>query len=171
MNGEACVEIDIVSLHPRLLYNMEGLECPEDCYAIPLRETDEDRAVFKFLCQLLFNSSKEADVIGSLRLELGLGTDISRKYIKAFTDYHKPIKKHFYSSAWGRLQFADSQLMEAILVDAMEQDIAVLPVHDSFVTATRHAELMADIISRRYHELFGFDVSCSVNVSTPTAHS
>lgn len=53
IDGEPTVELDLKSLHPRLLYHLEGVEVPEDCY---VSDTEEQRAKNKMICLYLINN-------------------------------------------------------------------------------------------------------------------
>lgn len=170
VNGECCVELDIKCLHPRLLYNMSGLECPEDCYYVDGYD-ESHRHIFKYLCQLLINSESEGLVIRNLTYRWRIDSEQSKQYVQAFMRQHTAIQHKFFDSYWGQLQYADSQLTEVILKKCLEADIPVLPVHDSYITSTRYCHELSEIIEEAYYSMFKFNVVHDIQVSSPTGIS
>lgn len=170
VNGECCVELDIKCLHPRLLYNMSGLECPEDCYYVDGYD-ESHRPIFKYLCQLLINSESEGLVIRNLTYKWRIDSEQSKQYVQAFMRQHTAIQHKFFDSYWGQLQYADSHLTEVILKKCLEADIPVLPVHDSYITSTRYCHELSEIIEEAYYSMFKFNVVHDIQVSSPAGIS
>lgn len=67
---------------------------------------------------------------------------------------HEPIKDKFFCGMGNRLQYEDSQIAEKVMLYFAKQDIAVLPVHDSFVIQRslqpKLIEVMSDAFSQHY---------------------
>ena len=66
----------------------------------------------------------------------------ARSLIASIKDKHPLITKMFHSDAGIRLQRRDASMAEAILCRLIRRGIVVLPIHDSFITAERHASLL-----------------------------
>ena len=65
------------------------------------------------------------------------GIDI-KQLIMDFAEYHKPIKKYFYSGAGLSLQYIDALIAEMVLKHFTTFKIPVLCVHDSFVIQSKY---------------------------------
>ena len=59
--------------------------------------------------------------------------------IMDFTDYHKPIRKFFFSGAGLSLQYIDALIAEKILNHFTKLEIPVLCIHDSFIIQTKYS--------------------------------
>jgi hypothetical protein len=57
-----------------------------------------------------------------------------------FADYHKPIKKFFYSGAGLSLQYIDALIAEKVLNHFTNLIIPVLCVHDSFIIQSKYGD-------------------------------
>lgn len=77
--------------------------------------------------------------------------------LKAYAEEHKAIAHRFFKSSWGRLQFLDSQLVDAVLVAGVVEGIPVLPVHDSFIVSSEKAFWLKDKVAQVYRAQMGFD--------------
>jgi hypothetical protein len=65
------------------------------------------------------------------------GIDI-KQLIMDFAEYHKPIKKYFYSGAGLSLQYIDALIAEMVLNHFTNLKIPVLCVHDSFIIQSKY---------------------------------
>jgi hypothetical protein len=67
---------------------------------------------------------------------------------------HEPIRNKFFCDIGNRLQYEDSQIAEKVMLHFAKQDIAILPVHDSFVIQRslklELIEVMSDAFSQHY---------------------
>lgn len=152
VNGEPTIELDYKSLHPRLLYNDEGIEAPADCYASDARP----RELTKMVSLLSLNCKSLNQARQTLMQREGLSSDVAREHLRRYAEEHPGIAHRFFNSGWSRLQFLDSQIVDAVLIKATAKGIPVLPVHDSFIVATRFAEWLRDTAAESYQELTGF---------------
>ncbi len=154
IDGEATVELDLKSLHARLLYNLDGLEAPEDCYEAA---TPELRARNKMINMYLINTKDRATAKRAFMADYGGTGDGAKAAFDEYIAQHPKIAQHFYKSSWKRLQFIDSQLVDAVVATAVAKKVPVLPVHDSFIVRTRDAMWIYDVIRTSYRELTGFE--------------
>lgn len=154
IDAETTFELDLKSLHPRLLYNLEGHEAPEDCYAA---DTKEDRALNKKACMYVLNCESRQKAVRGLISETGCSAEHSERTLQRFVDRHPLIATHFFKASWKSLQFLDSQLVDAVLSRAVEAGVPLLPVHDSFIGKTKDTVWLKDVISKCYKELTGFE--------------
>ncbi|WP_273427084.1 hypothetical protein [Marinobacter sp.] len=152
VNGEPTIELDYKSLHPRLLYNDEGIEAPADCYASDARP----RELTKMVSLLSLNCKSLNQARQTLMQREGLSSDVASEHLRRYAEEHPGIAHRFFNSGWRRLQFLDSQIVDAVLTKATAKGIPVLPVHDSFIVATRYADWLKQAAADGYQELTGF---------------
>ncbi len=157
IDGAPTIELDFKSLHPRLLYNLNGLEAPTDCYASPAR----DRNLTKRISLLSLNCESKQQACKALMSEERISAKEATEYLNAYAMEHEPIANLFYQSAWQRLQFIDSQIVDTVLSEAHIKNIPVLPVHDSFITTTAHCLWIKEATEKAYKALTGFNAIVS----------
>jgi len=162
INGETTVEIDYSALHPRMLYHLDGIECPGDPYS--MAQGAELRNVYKAVALISVNARNEETASYAIRNELEKrGIPIQRRenavkaLINRFREAHKPIERHFFSDVGVRLQNIDSHIMNAILVRLMEQGVLGLSVYDSVIVQQRHEDLLRTVMIEEYRRVMGFE--------------
>jgi len=158
VNDGATVELDYKSLHPRLLYNMEGLEAPKDCYFLE----GFDRDLVKSASLIAFNSNSIEQAVRALMKDQGITYEEATAVLTAFRDANQPIAHYLFQGNWKYLQYLDSQLVDLILEAATRENIPVLPVHDSFIVSTKYSARLESIIYSAYKVLTGFDAIVAV---------
>jgi len=153
VNDSATIELDYKSLHLRLLYNLEGLEAPTDCYASDARP----RQLSKNIGMYCMNCKSRSGALKALMKEYELTSEIAKLHLETFEKEHALVVHLFYGNGWGNLQYLDSQLVDAVLESATAKGIPVLPVHDSFIVSTEWGFWIKDALAKAYKELTGFD--------------
>ena len=153
IDGKSTVELDIKSAQPRILYNLKGLESPEDCYQIG----DIPRAVVKAMMIVSLNAETKEQAVRALCTELKMKRDEVLVCLDQILEYHTPIADSFFTESWKVVQYQDSELTNDILMVALAKSIAVLPVHDSYIVDANHQSQMLGIIKTAYRKRFGFD--------------
>jgi len=153
VNDGATVELDYKSLHPRLLYNMEGLEAPKDCYFLE----GFDRDLVKSASLIAFNCNSIEQAVRALMKDQEITYEEATAVLTAFRDANQPIAHYLFQGNWKHLQYLDSQLVDLILEAATRENIPVLPVHDSFIVSTKYSSRLESIIYAAYKVLTGFD--------------
>jgi len=148
------VEIDLKSLFPRLIYNLNGLEAPEDCYAA---DTIEQRELNKRVSMFVLNCASHKEAKNALMSDQIISSQKAQEAIEAFISRHKPIANNFFKRAWAELQHVESRITDSALAQCHIRDIPVLPVHDSYIVETKHAFKMMDIIISTYKKITGFN--------------
>ena len=153
VNGQPTIELDYKSLHPRLVYNSEGLEAPVDCYASESRP----REMTKFISLLCINCESLKQALSALMRRKSMVSDEAKRHLEAYVEEHKAIEHRFFALGWKQLQYLDSQLVDLVLTKAVDDDIPVLPVHDSFIVSTKHAFWLKEQVEGAYQKLMGFE--------------
>lgn len=157
IDGEETVELDYSRLHPTMLFNQEGLDLDRDPYAVPGFAVPVEVAKETF--NRLLNSRKKI----SFRFE-------DRQHFRhkgAFNFYRNamirhlwPISHRFQSDGGAELQKLDSRLALKVIERCMDNNIAVYPVHDSFIVKRSNRRQLKVIMEEEYFNIMGF--SCVV---------
>jgi len=77
--------------------------------------------------------------------------------LKDMFDKHKTIQHRFFSGDWKQLQRIESDIAERIMLDMCEQDVAVLPIHDSFIVMPRYRNELTESMNRNFKKIVGVD--------------
>lgn len=147
INDKETCEIDFSGFHINLLYALKKLPLPsEDVYKLDA-VSSVPRNMLKVMLQILLNSVNEGKARARINkeyprakfsTEFGKGKITAAKIITAFKDKHKAISEYFGSGYGVKLQFLDSQIAEAVLLQLASQGIVALPIHDSFIVQREH---------------------------------
>ena len=151
IDGKRTTEFDYGRLHPTMLYAQEGLTLSEDAYDIGI--SAEHRDVIKQLFNAMVQMKEPQD-----RPPRDVKFSQTGKTWKQLRDLilerHKPIRDKFFCGMGNRLQYEDSQIAEKVMLHFAKQNIAILPVHDSFVIrrSLEHdlIEVMSNTFSQHY---------------------
>ena len=68
----------------------------------------------------------------------------------------KPISKYFSTGVGLETMFIDSQIAEKIMLHYLEDDIVVLPVHDSFIIRSGFESDLSRTMINKFKEVEGF---------------
>lgn len=153
IDGEPTIELDFKSMQPRMAYHLNGIEAPIDCY-----ESDViDRDIAKKIMLISLNATDKKAAILAASKDLHIPHETSKRYIEELSSKHSAIANWFFTSSWGRLQNLESQITDTTLEYATQQGIPVLPIHDSYITKTKHTFALRDILMDAYKEHLNFD--------------
>jgi hypothetical protein len=62
---------------------------------------------------------------------------------------HQPIQHHFFTQAWSWLQRLDSDIAERVMLKMLdEEDIPVLPLHDSFIVRAIFKDVLSKVMAQ-----------------------
>ena len=136
IDGEATVEHDYPQLHPNMLYAEIGACLEGDAYEI----IGWSRPLVKRALNILINAENYDSALRAIASTIGGegAYAAARSLIEALKRRHPKIIEMFHSDAGIRLQRRDADMAEAIICRLVGRGIAVLPIHDSFITAARH---------------------------------
>ena len=142
INGQPTVEVDFKEIHPRLLYALHGVTPPDDLYDLGIRDPNipydatkghykKQRAIIKKFINALINDERGVHRLSVARsVTLGLSHD---ELLELVFERHPIIKQVLNTDTGLHLQFLDSEIAEAVMLNLMSQGIVALPVHDSFL--------------------------------------
>lgn len=162
VNGKPTIELDYSNQHPTILYAWEEAIRPKDCYSgivqvpeLPIGKTASDlRDMVKAAFNAMLNSNKilrnapdgvQPWLYGMKWSELK----------EAIMEFHAPIRHHFFTGVGLRLQKADSDIAERVMLHFATKGIAILPLHDSFIMHHGYENELRDVMDAAFVELTG----------------
>lgn len=153
IDGEPVIELDFAGMHPRLCYALDGQPlAPEvDPYAIPGLEGTVLRDLAKRGYNQLLNGTKatyKAPPGCAGRLPPGMTWNQLLQQIEA---HHRPIAHWLRCQRGLELQAIDAGIAEQVLSFLAYRGIPCLPVHDSFILARRHEEVLGETMMLAWH--------------------
>lgn len=168
IDGQPTVEADFKGLHPAILFANHGLPIPPDPYAlvpgIADNETLRDHAKTTFLALLNAGKGGTGEPKDFDAAEHGMTKTAFRQAVRdAF-----PMLPGIFGTGIGlRLQHEDSDLAERVMLHFADRDVAVLPVHDSFIIAARHRDELVRVMQGVFHDAYGQTPTVTVTPSFP----
>lgn len=153
IDGEAVVELDYGSLHPRLCYQLEGIPLaadfdPYDVEGVP----NDQRWVLKVLFMQLLNiKGKQRPQVPERAKGIYETVEDYQRIVRAMEALHAPIKGFFRQGPSSlRLQAIDSDMAEFVMERFSRLGKVVLPVHDSFIVAASDEEFLRQTMTDAY---------------------
>lgn len=168
IDGQPTVEADFKGLHPAMLFAKQGLPIPPDPYAlvpgIADNDTLRDHAKTTFLALLNADKRGTSEPKDFDAAKHGMTAKAFRQSVRdAF-----PMLPGIFGTGIGvRLQRADSDLAERIMLHFADRDVPVLPVHDSFIIAARHRDELVRVMQAVFHDAYGQTPTVTVTPSFP----
>jgi hypothetical protein len=163
INGEPTLEPDFVALHPSIIYAMRGVHLVGDPY-----ETAEfPRAHGKVGFNIALNAKSYSTARAAIARDLNLDMATATRLLRAITLKHRAVSDLFLSDAGVRLMRIDSDIALNTVMSCQDRGIPVLPVHDSFITPTRHAAITAEIMEACFASRFPRSGTCRVRIKSP----
>ena len=152
-------EYDYKALHPNLLYLRAGLSMPiDDPYTIDGYEQYR-KALFKPIFNAILNAKHRQSFINKsgLRREVfQAGFEGSLEDIVLMLEKkHEAIKQYFFSGIGLELQREDSDLLEAVMLNCIKDDITVLPIHDSIISRLAHSVYIEEEMRNCFQDRYG----------------
>ncbi|MCA0893857.1 hypothetical protein [Microbulbifer agarilyticus] len=152
IDGCPTVELDYSSHQTRILYNLSGLDAPQDCYAIQ----GHPRSTWKKVAVIALYCKSKRQALATLEHHLEVDRAGAKQLLSDYCSHHSAIADKFLKARWGELFYAESQLTMDILDAAYTAGIPVLPIHDSFVAPKACAKKLREIMEACYLERFKF---------------
>lgn len=155
------VEVDYSGLHPYMMYHLEGLEPPKgDMYDIGIWKTPEEmeskRPIIKEFFNAIVNDEYgEYKMSKEQKIKLGLGNKQLRDKLN---QKHHQIAHRFNSGYGLTLQYEDSKIAEIVMLCLLDQNIACLPMHDSFIVQSIKQDKLIDAMNKAYKDRFGVEI-------------
>lgn len=177
IDGEATREPDFSRYHLSMVYSIEGLPIPADCYDIGWHEKYAPM-VKKFINVLLY-AKDEAEGFMAM---LDFREDDIREMWKACDDVpqievygrkeavlvpmlqdikktHAAVAHYFGTGKSTQLQFRDSRIAELVLQTSVWLGITCLPVHDSFIVPASQADYFTEHMKMTFDASYGQSIA------------
>jgi len=143
INGSPTVELDYKTLHPLLLYLRAGLPMPDDPYLVGQWKSQAMRDVGKRTFNRLLNrqiasAANWRNMLASPDDKEPLGQVPFKEYLAMFTHKHEALAPWLGIGAGLGLQYDDSVLALDVLRRMEDENVPVLPIHDSFIVQEEH---------------------------------
>jgi hypothetical protein len=163
IDGNQAIELDYAAHHIRIPYHLNGIDYLDDPY-LALTDNLRERKLFKLVALIAINSRDERKAILAVRhraIEAGLVSyampDIEiKQMLERFRQVHSPIAAYIHSDKGVELQYIDSRITEAILMQLMTEGIPCLPVHDSYIVPQQHRDRLREVMILAYRKELGF---------------
>jgi hypothetical protein len=152
INGKLTVEIDYSSIHPRMLFAMEGLEAPDDPYDIGLEPKFREAVKQTFNALVNANTNRINPVDSFDADAIGMSWP---KFKKVVRQGFGPIDKYFGTGEGIRLQRVDSDILERVLLHFAGLGIPCLPVHDSVIMHHGYEEKLIAVMGQAFEDVIG----------------
>lgn len=154
-DGAKTVELDYRSMHLFLLYRWIGqtldysLFPNNDPYDIG-QKYGLDRSQIKECFTAALGEGSESDFLSHTnyhdRQHAGFSAKDRKRALECLLEAHPLIRPYVFKNVSGKLQREDSEIALNVLRFLMDQDIPVIPVHESFIVKKRHAEILYEIM-------------------------
>ena len=115
---------------------MDPYQLTKDVGLKSFDEVKDTRDAIKVAMNIMFNTTNRYAALGAIE---ATGLEAPEKYggwleaLRAIEAYHEPIAHYFYANKGLEIQALDSQIVEMIMLEMIEQKTVALPIHDSFV--------------------------------------
>ncbi len=166
IDGEAVAEADYSSLHPRMLYAMEGKAPPKtDIYDAGRTwyrgaglSKDDVRSAVKMALLLTINARSPVQAHESFRLQWrrrkGLSEEAEipwvRKLFRNVERAHGAIKGYFYTGVCTSLMWLDGMLIRQVCLRLTREGIPALAIHDSVVVRERDCRRAVEVMREEF---------------------
>jgi len=169
INGEAVVEIDYKSFHPRILYHKKGIDMKGDLYTM-VHPDKELREPIKKMLNIMINSHSDYNAKCAFEDDLEKeenGNELRNimlrhkvdewDLIRMIRSTHKRIETDFSSNKGIEMQYEDSVIAMKIMEHFMTKGVLCLCVHDSLLVAEKYKDELYDLMKTEYKKMYGFE--------------
>lgn len=168
IDGNKVTEVDFSGVAPRIIYGQAGVSIPIyfDPYNVGLDawkgKKDYRRPLVKEFLNAMINDEDNIYRLGSAEAKI-LGLN-HKQLLKQIELTHAPIYESLQSGAGLHAQFIESIIAEKVMLDLLEQDVVVLPIHDSFIVRLGYANDLRESMQRNFKEVTGLDVGLDTDI-------
>ena len=170
IDGMPTVEMDYSAIQPRLLLAERGVELDGDPYDIGI--DDRFRPLVKETFNRLLNGkrrpfpySNPGQGIVFDEADMGMSWD---ELLGAIERRFQPVADLFGSGIGLQLQRTDSDIAQAVMLDANLSKVVMLPIHDSFIVSLRDYGLLHIAMHEAMKKNSGIDVPITVVKREPS---
>ena len=171
INGCPCYEFDYSTMALRLLYARDRLPYIEgDAYDLGIGTEPEKRKLIKKFVNAILN-----DESGTYRMHpkdyqtLGHSHDQIQQLVQK---RHSKVARYFGTGIGLELQYLDSRIAEEVMLQMIRgYNLAVLPIHDSFLVRAGYGKELANEMEEVFERFTGAKTELSFDKSLPDPDS
>lgn len=156
LDGQPCLDLDLVSLHIAILYVLEGLLPPADPYSF--KGLTREQA--KLASVVSLNASTELGAARACFSKLNSEGErifptfeIARNAITAMRETHEAIANHLCSGVGLRLQRIDSDICAGVMSRSIAADLPIALFHDGWIFGVAHQNRFITLLQETLAEL------------------
>jgi hypothetical protein len=176
INSNQTTEVDFKSIHPNILYTLEGIDKgstfdPYSLSGLCLEGSPQQiRALAKGSLLRLMNSKTVGLAYNSVRLycseiKFPYNKGLEKQVIDELINNNAEIKDYLLSEdIWKELQYLDSSITESIIKSFLDEDKVILPWHDSYVVCQQEQEFLIEVMKSSWKEVLGTDINFKYKV-------
>jgi hypothetical protein len=156
-------EIDYAGMHIRMIYQDRGIDYQDDPYQIPyLKQLAAEQGVAwkKVRAKIKKHTNTMLNHVGDfIPWEWDFYPLSGITYVQVtatIKEFHNQVEDAFFKGLGLECMRIESDVMEALMVRAVEAGIPILPIHDSVRVATQHEANVREWMMEEYKALVGF---------------
>lgn len=146
--------LDFRSMHPRLLYAIEGVSLTADPYSIDGVDRSEVKAVFT----RMLNVTCVGALLASLKKEYASVNELAvLNVVRQIREKHQSIARYLFPAAKDSSLIAmywESTLIETILLRSIEAGLVMLPIHDALIVKEPDEAQASLLIEQTFADLY-----------------
>ena len=171
INDEPTVELDYAGLHPVLLYAEAGVDYwagsdrrPYETIEVFDGDTGEliGPDIIKVFLLIMLNAKDRASGFKAVRKSLGgrtgdirLTDNLLDRLLEAIRQRHPIVGDQLGTGVGNRLMNTDGRITDIIIDQFTQMDIPVLTIHDSYIVARQHEDLLRQTMVSAYQQVTG----------------
>ena len=177
IDGHQVKEVDYVSLHPNMLYALNGLcfqgndiyDAGNAWYVGYLTDKEAKNAVKMMLLRMI-NARNKAIAIQSFKMDWNKKHKVDKNTFipwlfnlyDAIENTHKDIAHEFCTGKGTYLMNLDGKLIREVCWRLTREKICALSIHDSVIVDERFVDKAANVMKEEYEKMFkGFKINVS----------
>jgi hypothetical protein len=157
INQQPVVEADYRSMQLALLYAEAGLPVPNgDPYEAEGLHREEGKVILTRSVGCATRDEATASLRHYLEQNNALKPGRAERIYDAFWNKHRAVWPHGPDQPpiWSRLQYADSEVALRVLRLLLDEGVAAIPVHDSFIVQAKHRDKLVAAMKQAWRERY-----------------
>ena len=156
-DGEPTVELDYQASQAHVAYSMNGINAWDSLSGDPYLPTLARPVLRPIYKALLLRSFTSTNPIGTVWIDTKINTEqVSLKdMLEEGWQRHHQIANFRHQDAHKEITYQESRVCLKVIELCNEQDITVLPIHDSFIVKKRHVQTLEAKMIEAY-QVLGF---------------
>ena len=159
LDGEPIAEPDFKSNHLRMAAALVGEQLPDDPYTVIAELADTTRDIVKEFVTMVLGCRSKKQKGGQMKNLESAGGGVTlatyKRLLKAFDQEYPWLdtKGIFYNDTGARMQRLEGEIGLRMFEWALEREIPILSVHDSFAVQAKYAEETWDMMNEVWKQV------------------